>query len=192
MNPLLSLMFACFAVLTCSTSEPDAEATLDQMFDEMAFKQNDSGFEPILWQTSVQSVSCMCDTCTLFVYFPTVTRPRVLNVHNRKVRLNKACGTIADCTFEELCDRVGPSHRHYWAISRAHTVHAHLHIIFKLPRQEKMEWWNILHLAQFCYWPAASRSCANVSGFACQTPNKFCCCSASKHLLFSLPDRLAH
>ncbi|MEQ2183097.1 hypothetical protein GOODEAATRI_029110, partial [Goodea atripinnis] len=34
-----------------------------------------------------------------------VTRPRVLNVHNRKVRLNKACGTIADCTFEELCDR---------------------------------------------------------------------------------------
>ncbi|XP_075879385.1 AFG1 like ATPase a [Nelusetta ayraudi] len=57
------------------TSEPDAEATLDQMFDEMAFKQND------------------------------ITRPRVLNVHNRKVRLNKACGTIADCTFEELCDR---------------------------------------------------------------------------------------
>lgn len=48
MNPLLSLLFACFAVLTCSTSEPDAEATLDQMFDEMAFKQNDSGFEPIL------------------------------------------------------------------------------------------------------------------------------------------------
>uniref|UniRef100_A0A674NER0 AFG1 like ATPase a n=1 Tax=Takifugu rubripes TaxID=31033 RepID=A0A674NER0_TAKRU len=34
-----------------------------------------------------------------------LTRPRVLNVHNRKVRLNKACGTIADCTFEELCDR---------------------------------------------------------------------------------------
>ncbi|KAK5610059.1 AFG1-like ATPase [Crenichthys baileyi] len=45
------------------------------MFDELAFKQND------------------------------ITRPRVLNVHNRKVRLNKACGTIADCTFEELCDR---------------------------------------------------------------------------------------
>ncbi|KAM9842472.1 AFG1 like ATPase a isoform 2-T2 [Aulostomus maculatus] len=56
-------------------SEPDAEATLDKMFDELAFKQND------------------------------ITRPRVLNVHNRKVRLNKACGTIADCTFEELCDR---------------------------------------------------------------------------------------
>ncbi|XP_026008125.1 AFG1 like ATPase a [Astatotilapia calliptera] len=57
------------------SSEPDAETTLDKMFDELAFKQND------------------------------ITRPRVLNVHNRKVRLNKACGTIADCTFEELCDR---------------------------------------------------------------------------------------
>ncbi|XP_043999644.1 AFG1 like ATPase a isoform X1 [Gambusia affinis] len=57
------------------SSEPDAEAALDKMFDELAFKQND------------------------------ITRPRVLNVHNRKVRLNKACGTIADCTFEELCDR---------------------------------------------------------------------------------------
>lgn len=34
--------------ITNSTSEPDAEATLDQMFDEMAFKQNDSGFEQIL------------------------------------------------------------------------------------------------------------------------------------------------
>ncbi|XP_054894215.1 AFG1 like ATPase a isoform X2 [Poeciliopsis prolifica] len=57
------------------SGEADAEATLDKMFDELAFKQND------------------------------ITRPRVLNVHNRKVRLNKACGTIADCTFEELCDR---------------------------------------------------------------------------------------
>ncbi|KAM8834235.1 AFG1 like ATPase a isoform 1-T1 [Synchiropus picturatus] len=57
------------------SSEPDVEATLDKMFDELAFKQND------------------------------ITRPRVLNIHNRKVRLNKACGTIADCTFEELCDR---------------------------------------------------------------------------------------
>ncbi|KAM3871170.1 AFG1 like ATPase a [Diretmus argenteus] len=57
------------------SSEADAEATLDKMFDELAFKQND------------------------------ITRPRVLNVHGRKVLLNKACGTIADCTFEELCDR---------------------------------------------------------------------------------------
>uniref|UniRef100_A0A3Q3B9C7 AFG1 like ATPase a n=1 Tax=Kryptolebias marmoratus TaxID=37003 RepID=A0A3Q3B9C7_KRYMA len=57
------------------SSEPDVEATLNKMFDDLAFKQND------------------------------ITRPRVLNVHNRKVRLNKACGTIADCTFDELCDR---------------------------------------------------------------------------------------
>ncbi|XP_051942386.1 AFG1 like ATPase a isoform X1 [Hippocampus zosterae] len=57
------------------SSEPDAEETLDKLFDELAFNQND------------------------------ITRPRVLNVHNRKVRLNKACGTILDCTFEELCDR---------------------------------------------------------------------------------------
>nr|XP_020463636.1 lactation elevated protein 1-like isoform X2 [Monopterus albus] len=57
------------------SSEPDVEVTLDKMFDELALKQND------------------------------ITRPRVLNVHNRKVRLNKACGTIVDCTFEELCDR---------------------------------------------------------------------------------------
>ncbi|XP_056151475.1 AFG1 like ATPase a [Lampris incognitus] len=57
------------------STEADAEATLDKMFDELAFKQND------------------------------ITRPRVLNVHGRKVLLNKACGTIVDCTFEELCDR---------------------------------------------------------------------------------------
>ncbi|XP_061599896.1 AFG1 like ATPase a [Cololabis saira] len=57
------------------SSEADAEATLDQMFDELAFKQND------------------------------ITRPRVLNVNNRKVPMSKACGTIVDCTFEELCDR---------------------------------------------------------------------------------------
>ncbi|XP_057716064.1 AFG1 like ATPase a isoform X2 [Corythoichthys intestinalis] len=57
------------------SSEPNAEKTLDDFFDELAFKQND------------------------------ITRPRVLNVHNRKVGLNKACGTILDCTFEELCDR---------------------------------------------------------------------------------------
>ncbi|CAK6966028.1 AFG1 like ATPase a isoform X1 [Scomber scombrus] len=57
------------------SSEPDVEVTLDKMFDELAFKQND------------------------------ITRPRVLIVQNRKVRLNKACGTIVDCTFEELCDR---------------------------------------------------------------------------------------
>ncbi|KAK5858030.1 hypothetical protein PBY51_011230 [Eleginops maclovinus] len=57
------------------SSETDVEATLDQLFDELAFKQND------------------------------ITRPRLMNVNNRKVRLEKACGSVADCTFEELCDR---------------------------------------------------------------------------------------
>ncbi|KAI2654120.1 AFG1-like ATPase [Labeo rohita] len=57
------------------SSEPDVDATLDKLFDEMAFKQND------------------------------ITRPRSLKVHGRILTLNKACGTIADCTFEELCDR---------------------------------------------------------------------------------------
>ncbi|KAI5618957.1 lactation elevated 1a [Silurus asotus] len=56
-------------------SEDNVDATLDKLFDEMAFKQND------------------------------ITRPRSLKVHGRTVTLNKACGTIADCTFEELCDR---------------------------------------------------------------------------------------
>uniref|UniRef100_A0AAV2JI13 AFG1-like ATPase n=1 Tax=Knipowitschia caucasica TaxID=637954 RepID=A0AAV2JI13_KNICA len=58
------------------SSETDAESVLDAMFDELAFQQND------------------------------IPRPRILNVLNRKVRLNKVCGSIADCTFEELCDRV--------------------------------------------------------------------------------------
>ncbi|XP_067312200.1 AFG1 like ATPase a [Pseudorasbora parva] len=57
------------------SSEPDADTTLDKLFDEMAFKQND------------------------------ITRPRSIKVHGRILTLDKACGTIADCTFEELCDR---------------------------------------------------------------------------------------
>nr|XP_023694893.1 AFG1-like ATPase isoform X1 [Paramormyrops kingsleyae] len=56
-------------------SEADVEAVVDRLFDELAQKQND------------------------------ITRPRTLNVQGRKLRLSKACGTIADCTFEELCDR---------------------------------------------------------------------------------------
>ncbi|EGV98838.1 Lactation elevated protein 1 [Cricetulus griseus] len=36
---------------------------------------------------------------------PEVTRPRILKVQGRELQLNKACGTIADCTFEELCER---------------------------------------------------------------------------------------
>lgn len=62
------------------TSEADVEAVMDKLFDELALKQND------------------------------ITRPRILKVQGRELRLRKACGTIADCTFEELCDRaVGAS-----------------------------------------------------------------------------------
>ncbi|XP_038617093.1 LOW QUALITY PROTEIN: AFG1-like ATPase [Tachyglossus aculeatus] len=57
------------------TSEADVEAVMDKLFDELAQKQND------------------------------LTRPRILKVHGRELRLNRACGTVADCTFEELCDR---------------------------------------------------------------------------------------
>ncbi|KAG1926904.1 AFG1 like ATPase a isoform X1 [Pimephales promelas] len=57
------------------SSEPNVDATLDKLFDDMAFKQND------------------------------ITRPRSLKVNGRILTLDKACGTIADCTFEELCNR---------------------------------------------------------------------------------------
>ncbi|XP_031202750.1 AFG1-like ATPase isoform X3 [Mastomys coucha] len=57
------------------TSEADVEAVVDKLFDELAQKQND------------------------------LTSPRILKVQGRELRLNKACGTIADCTFEELCER---------------------------------------------------------------------------------------
>ncbi|CAB1331278.1 unnamed protein product [Coregonus sp. 'balchen'] len=59
-----------------NSSEPGVEAILDKMFDELAFKQND------------------------------ITRPRTLKLLAREVSLMKTCGTIADCTFEELCDRI--------------------------------------------------------------------------------------
>ncbi|GAB1295066.1 AFG1-like ATPase [Apodemus speciosus] len=57
------------------TSEADVEAVVDKFFDELAQKQND------------------------------LTSPRILKVQGRELRLNKACGTVADCTFEELCER---------------------------------------------------------------------------------------
>ncbi|XP_060093860.1 AFG1-like ATPase isoform X1 [Heteronotia binoei] len=57
------------------TSEADVEAVMDKLFDELAQKQND------------------------------LTRPRILKVQGRGLRVNKACGTVADFTFEELCDR---------------------------------------------------------------------------------------
>ncbi|XP_030626702.1 lactation elevated protein 1 homolog B [Chanos chanos] len=57
------------------SSEPDAEAAVNTLFDELAYRQND------------------------------VTRSRVLTVLGRQVTLSRTCGTIADCTFEELCNR---------------------------------------------------------------------------------------
>ncbi|KAM6954100.1 lactation elevated protein 1 homolog B-like [Aplochiton taeniatus] len=57
------------------TSKPDAEAIMDALFDELALRQNN------------------------------VTCPRVLEVQGREVTLEKTCGSIADCTFQELCDR---------------------------------------------------------------------------------------
>ncbi|XP_036438209.1 lactation elevated protein 1 homolog B [Colossoma macropomum] len=57
------------------SSEPDAEVAVNTLFDELAYRQND------------------------------VTRPRVLTVQGREVTLSRTCGTIADCTFQELCDQ---------------------------------------------------------------------------------------
>ncbi|KAF3849932.1 hypothetical protein F7725_019651 [Dissostichus mawsoni] len=57
------------------TAEPGAEASLDTLFEELALSQK------------------------------SVTGPRLLTVLGRDVRLEKTCGSIADCTFDELCGR---------------------------------------------------------------------------------------
>ncbi|XP_075939660.1 lactation elevated protein 1 homolog B isoform X1 [Anarhichas minor] len=57
------------------TGEPGAEAFLDVLFEELALKQK------------------------------SVTGPRVLTVLGRDVTLEKTCGSIADCSFDELCGR---------------------------------------------------------------------------------------
>ncbi|XP_072551988.1 lactation elevated protein 1 homolog B [Salminus brasiliensis] len=57
------------------SSEPDAEGAVNTLFDELACRQND------------------------------VTRPRVLTVQGRELTLSRTCGTVADCTFQELFDR---------------------------------------------------------------------------------------
>ncbi|XP_068580694.1 lactation elevated protein 1 homolog B [Cebidichthys violaceus] len=57
------------------TGEPGAEAFLDVLFEELALSQK------------------------------SVTGPRVLTVLGRDVTLEKTCGSIADCTFDELCGR---------------------------------------------------------------------------------------
>ncbi|KAL2082068.1 hypothetical protein ACEWY4_021886 [Coilia grayii] len=62
-------------VLYYLTSEPGAERAVNNLFEELAQTQND------------------------------FTRPRVLTVLGREVHLSRTCGSIADCTFEELCAR---------------------------------------------------------------------------------------
>ncbi|XP_069014257.1 lactation elevated protein 1 homolog B [Embiotoca jacksoni] len=57
------------------TGDPGAEAFLDALFEELALRQK------------------------------SVTGPRVLTVLGRDVTLEKTCGSIADCTFDELCGR---------------------------------------------------------------------------------------
>ncbi|KAM9703870.1 lactation elevated protein 1 homolog B [Menidia menidia] len=57
------------------TGEPGAEASLDALFEELALRQKSE------------------------------TGPRVLTVLGRDVILEKTCGSIADCTFAELCGR---------------------------------------------------------------------------------------
>ncbi|KAM9354974.1 lactation elevated protein 1 homolog B [Pholidichthys leucotaenia] len=57
------------------TGEPGAEAFLDALFEELAVTQNSA------------------------------TGPHVLSVLGRDVTLEKTCGSIADCTFDELCGR---------------------------------------------------------------------------------------
>ncbi|XP_051908920.1 lactation elevated protein 1 homolog B-like isoform X1 [Hippocampus zosterae] len=57
------------------TGEPGADVVLDAMFDKLAFTQKSS------------------------------TGPKVLTVLGREVMLEKTCGSVADCTFHELCGR---------------------------------------------------------------------------------------
>uniref|UniRef100_A0A3B4Y7E2 AFG1 like ATPase b n=1 Tax=Seriola lalandi dorsalis TaxID=1841481 RepID=A0A3B4Y7E2_SERLL len=57
------------------TGEPGAEAFMDALFEELALRQK------------------------------SITGPQVLTVLGRDVTLEKTCGSIADCTFEELCGR---------------------------------------------------------------------------------------
>ncbi|XP_054717943.1 AFG1-like ATPase [Uloborus diversus] len=56
-------------------SECDAKRELDEAFKILASREND------------------------------VIRPKTLTIKNRNVTLSTTCGRVADCTFEELCDR---------------------------------------------------------------------------------------
>ncbi|KAJ8009593.1 hypothetical protein DPEC_G00090480 [Dallia pectoralis] len=91
------------------TSETDAEVCMDTLFDNLAQRQN------------------------------RVMSPRVLKVQGRKLRLEKTCGTIADCTFEELCNRpVGASD--YLEMARAFdTVFIHGIPVFTLTLKDQAQ-----------------------------------------------------
>ncbi|XP_047674254.1 lactation elevated protein 1 homolog B isoform X3 [Tachysurus fulvidraco] len=56
-------------------SELDAEVAVNTLFRQLASRQND------------------------------VTRPRALKVQGRELTLHRTCGRVADCTFQELCER---------------------------------------------------------------------------------------
>ncbi|CAN9507838.1 unnamed protein product [Ophioblennius macclurei] len=57
------------------SGQPGAEAFMDALFEELTLRQK------------------------------SVTGPRVLTVLGRDVTLEKTCGSVADCTFQELCGR---------------------------------------------------------------------------------------
>lgn len=60
-------------------TSPEAEEQLDRLFKIMSSREND------------------------------MIRPRTLTIKNRNVTFQRTCGRVADCTFNELCDRVNPS-----------------------------------------------------------------------------------
>ncbi|XP_067841095.1 lactation elevated protein 1 homolog B isoform X2 [Heptranchias perlo] len=92
------------------TSEADVEAVVDKLFDELAQKQND------------------------------ITRPRILKVQGRELRLSKACGTMADCTFEELCDKTKVEDLSIF--SGAEEIFAFQRTISRLTEMQTEQYWN--------------------------------------------------
>ena len=67
--------------------EDDADKQLDRIFKILANRENDT------------------------------IRPRTLTIKERNVSFNKTCGRVADCTFDELCDRVSGPSFHYHCLS---------------------------------------------------------------------------
>lgn len=66
-----------------------------------------------------------------------VTGPRLLTVLGRDVTLEKTCGSIADCTFDELCGRVSVLSNHLFPYkSQFASLQALLYVIEKQRFQE--------------------------------------------------------